>query len=112
MKVLWTPMIEIPISIRADSCIEAARQGRYINQFNNAHQVQLGENVFSLTEKGVIHETGGSGTCQGETVKMNGDIVEDVLCLSQYQLVVEQEKWNPWQRNPFLWSGYRPRASS
>ena len=92
-KIMKTPSVEVPVSVRADSCIEAARQGRYVDQFNNVHPVTLGENIFSVTEKGAIHETGGSVTCQGESIRMNGDIVEDVLRLSQYRLTVEQEKF-------------------
>ena len=93
MKIVQTPAIEIPVPIRADSCAEAARGGRYVDQFDNAHTVQHGENIFSLTEKGSIHETGGSISCQGESLRVNGDVVQDVVRLTQYRLTIEKEKF-------------------
>ena len=94
MKVISVPEIEINEPITASECYTAARRGRYTDHTGRTRDVQLdGITIFAINDLGVIHEDGGNIDCEGEDAKVSGEIVHQVVKLSQYKVEVRKEKY-------------------
>ena len=51
------------------------------------------ENLIWADEVGLIKDQDGSVRCQGQQHRINGEIVEDILVLTQYRITVREEKF-------------------
>ena len=51
------------------------------------------ENLIWADEVGLIKDQDGGVRCQGQQHRINGEIVEDILVLTQYRITVREEKF-------------------
>ena len=90
-KVLETPKIEIAIAVSPEECRKFINSKKYRTTDGESHVLTVpGETIFSLNEKGVIHEKG-TVSCEGEKVKMNNEIIDRVVILAQIRIVLRKE---------------------
>ena len=58
------------------------------------HKVKMGEeNIFHVSEKGILHQNQNKIYCQGEALKINDNIIEGVLKMVQYRTIIEEEEY-------------------
>ena len=58
------------------------------------HRIQINtENVFSVTEKGMIKDEDDAVSCQGETVKVHDQLFDNMILISQYKVTVLEEDY-------------------
>ena len=58
----------------------------------STHSLTLNvETIFSVTEKGLIHDSSSSVTCKEEQMQIGHEIVDDILQLSQYKVIIFPE---------------------
>ena len=63
--------------------MEGGRQPVKLNQ----------ETVFHITEKGVLHTSANSISCEGQEMKIDGEIVENMLRFAQYRVILQEETY-------------------
>ena len=93
-KIMRIPKIEIVEPTTPHMCESMITTSRYTSLEGTTHEVRLGqETVFSVSELGVIHVEDNAITCEGETLKINGHIVKDVLRMAQYRVILDREEY-------------------
>jgi len=91
-KILSTPEIERQVYVSDQQCRQMSRSGVYVDAFGASHTITVGATtVFQVNDKGVLHESGGTVSCQGETMKVGNDIVQNILKISEYKVRVDKE---------------------
>ena len=92
-KMAQMPKIEINQMLSVRECESLINTGKFITLEGTTHQVSINrEEVFSVTEKGIIHDAGNSVSCQGETMKIGRELVDNILQMSQYKISIQEEK--------------------
>ena len=90
-KILETPKIEIAIPVSPEECRKFINTKGYRTTDGRKHVLTVpGETIFSLNEKGVIHEKG-TVSCEGERVKVNNEIIDRVVILAQIRIILRKE---------------------
>ena len=94
LKMLEVPQVEVAEPISGSDCYDAARRGKYKDHTGRNRDVELDSvTTFRINDLGALHEENGVVSCQGEDAKISGDIVHQVLKLSQYKVEVRREKY-------------------
>ena len=93
-KFSEVPKIEITQEVTRLKC-----QTMVWNQFfqtleGTKHRIQINtENVFSVTEKGMIKDEDDAVSCQGETVKVHDQLFDNMILILQYKVTVLEEDY-------------------
>ena len=63
--------------------------------YGTTHDVAVGKETISrASELGVTHtETNGKVWCQGQNLKVDGNVIQGVLVMSQYKITLEKEEY-------------------
>ena len=93
-KLLRPPTVDVPRRTTPDACRQLVSSKRFIvpGQTTELHVEMDTENVIAVDEIGTIH-TEGNVFCEGATMKINGNLVENVVELSQYRILLTKEKF-------------------
>ena len=92
-KLVQAPSIEVPEDISSHECSSMVNHKRYISHYGTTHVVDIGETIFTASERGVIKAEEGNIYCEGEEMKINNEIIEGVLILSQYRITITEEDY-------------------
>ena len=93
-EVLKMPDIEIKQVVSIQECQVMVTTGYYTAREGSRHKVDIGkENVFHVSEKGVLHEDNNKIWCEGEEMRINAQIVPGVLKMVQYRVIIEEETY-------------------
>ena len=93
-EVLKMPDIEIKQAVTTRQCQEMVTTGYWTSREGTRHKVKIGEeNIFHVSEKGVLHEDNNKIWCEGEALKINSNIIEGVLKMVQYRTIIEEEEY-------------------
>ena len=85
------PEIEIPESISKENCQRLVRQQTFRTPDGKNHPVQLNAvNVFQSKDVGTITTNGAGVSCQGQSHKIGGYIVKDIVKISQFWVIVKE----------------------
>ena len=89
-----TPEIELAVEISPSECYTAAKKERYVDHTGRTRDVSLdGITVFTVNDLGTIHERDGNIECQGQDARISGEIIHQVVRLSQYKVEIRREKF-------------------
>ena len=93
-EVLKMPDIEIKQAVSLQECQAMITPGYWTSREGTRHKVEIGkENIFHVSEKGILHESNNKIWCEGEDLKINGNIIEGVLKMVQYRIIIEEESY-------------------
>ena len=92
-KFAEPPKIEIPVDVSSHECLSMVENKRYISHYGTTHTVEIGETIFTVSEKGVIKAENGNVYCEGEQMRIGEEVVDGVLVLSQYRVTVIKEDY-------------------
>ena len=90
-KLIQPPAIEVYEELSAHQCNSMVHNGRYISHYGTTHDVDIGETIFTASERGIIKAENGNVRCEGESLKINNEIIDGVLILSQYRVNIAKE---------------------
>ena len=91
-ELLRMPDIEIKQTVEINECQAMVNTGFLRTKEGTKHKVKMGEeNVFHVSEKGVLHQNSNKIWCEGESLKINNNIIPGVLKMVQYRTTIEQE---------------------
>lgn len=93
-KILKAPNVEIKEKMDVQQCLGILQGNQFQDHYGGSHKISINKvNIFTVNERGVLHEDNGRVSCQGEQMKVGNDIVQDVLKLSQYKVSVIPESF-------------------
>ena len=93
-EILRIPDIEIKTPVSLHQCQSMITTGYWTTREGTTHKIKVGEEtVLHVSEKGVLHEESNKIWCEGEDMKMNGNIIEGVMKMVQYRTIIEEEKF-------------------
>ena len=93
-EVIRMPDIEIRQTASIQECRAIITTGYWTTREGTRHQVKINaENVIHVSEKGMLHESNHKIWCEGEELKINGNLIQGVLQMTQYRLIIEEEKY-------------------
>ena len=94
-KHIRIPEIEITQAVSAAECENMVNTNNFISHYGTTHGVAMNEEtVFSVNEMGMTHtESNGKIWCQGQQMKIDDTVINDVLMMSQYRVVLEKEEY-------------------
>ena len=93
-KIAAVPKIEINQMIRHSECESLVTTNMYRSVEGGNHQVNLDEEtVFWVNEWGQIHTDANKIWCQGQEMKVDGNLVQGMIQLAQYRIVIEKEEF-------------------
>ena len=92
MKLLKTPTVDKPTQVSQAQCREWVTSERFVPPGTSETRVLTlpGTTVISVNSLGVVHPEG-QVSCQGQDLKIGGNILEDILELTQYKITLTQE---------------------
>lgn len=93
-KFLEPPEIDVPEHVSIDLCHSLVSSNRYVIQPSGIviHAAMNTETIQTVDELGTIH-TSNNVKCEGEELKVNGNVVESVLQLAQYRIKLTREEF-------------------
>ena len=75
-------------------CDSMISTGKFKTLEGGRHPVKLNqETVFHINEKGVIHTTANSISCEGQEMRIGDDIVQNMMEFSQYRIILQEESF-------------------
>lgn len=90
MKLAKPPEIELHHSLDVEQCMHLVNTERFLGE-----KIQIGAETTLYTEdSGVIQITDNAVSCRGQSMKINHNVVNDILQVSQYKVVVTKETFN------------------
>ena len=93
-EILRMPDIEIKQIVSIQECQAMVTTGYWQTREGTRHKVKMGEeNIFHVSEKGILHQNQNKIYCQGEALKINDNIIEGVLKMVQYRTIIEEEEY-------------------
>ena len=93
-KVAAIPRIEISQDVRAEECDSMVTTSRYRSMEGGSHSVELGkETVFWVNERGQLHTEANKIWCQGQEMKLDGNVISGMMQLAQYRIVIEKAEY-------------------
>ena len=91
-KIAEPPEVEIPESISKENCQRLVRQQTFQTPDGENHHVQLNAvNMFQSKDFGTITTNAAGVACQGQSHKIGGYIVKDIVKISQFRVIVKEE---------------------
>ena len=93
-KFLEPPTIDVPEHVSIDLCHSLVSSNRYVVPSNGLilHAALGEETISTVDELGTIH-TSNNVKCEGEQLKVNGNVVDSVLQLAQYRIKLTREEF-------------------
>ena len=86
--------IEIKQVVSIQECQAMITTGYWTTKEGTRHEVKIGEeNIYHISEKGILHENDNKIWCEGEALKINGNKIEGVLKMVQYRTILEEEEY-------------------
>ena len=94
VKLAEVPRIDVPQEMPASFCqVLVSTKGFNIAGGSLEPLKMNTENLIWADEVGLIKDRDGGVRCQGQQHRINGEIVEDILVLTQYRITVREEKF-------------------
>ena len=94
VKLAEVPRIDVPQEMPAAFCqVLVTTQGFNVPGGTLKSIKMNTENLIWADEVGLIKDQDGGVRCQGQQHRINGEIVEDILVLTQYRITVREEKF-------------------
>ena len=89
-ELLQMPDIEIKQDIPLQQCQSMVTTGYWTTREGTRHRIKIGEeSIVHVSEKGVLHEETNKIWCEGEDLKINGNIINGVVKMVQYRTKIE-----------------------
>lgn len=93
LKLIKIPDIEISLPVTPGECRKFVNQHKYRTKNGGSHVLNIpGETILQVNDLGVLHPSG-TVSCQGQDAKIDNEIVERVLILSQYRITIRKESF-------------------
>ena len=93
-ELLQMPDIEIKQDIPLQQCQSMVTTGYWTTREGTRHRIKIGEeSITHVSEKGVLHEDSNKIWCEGEELKINGNIISGVVKMVQYRTKIEEESY-------------------
>ena len=93
-EVIKMPDIEIKQVVSIQECQAMITTGYWTTREGTRHEVKIGEeNIYHISEKGILHENNNKIWCEGEALKINGNKIEGILKMVQYRTILEEEEY-------------------
>ena len=93
-ELLQMPDIEIKQDIPLQQCQNMVTTGYWTTREGTRHRIKIGEeSITHVSEKGVLHEDSNKIWCEGEELKINGNIISGVVKMVQYRTKIEEESY-------------------
>ena len=93
-EVIKMPDIEIKQDVSIQECQAMVTTEYWTTREGTRHKIKIGEeNIFQVSEKGILHESNNKIWCEGEDLKINSNIIEGVLKMVQYRTIIEEEEY-------------------
>ena len=93
-ELLQMPDIELKQDVPLQQCQSMVTTGYWTTREGTQHKINIGEeNIIHVSEKGVLHEDTNQIWCEGEDLKINGNIIDGVVKMVQYRTKVEEESY-------------------
>ena len=93
-KFAEVPKIEITQEVTRLECQTMVQSKFFQTLEGTKHRIKMNtENVFSVTEKGMIRDEDNAVSCQGETVKVHDQLFDNMILVSQYKITVLEEDY-------------------
>lgn len=90
MKLAKPPEIELHHSLDVDQCLHLVNTETFLSE-----RIQIGAETTLYTEDlGNIQITDNAVSCRGQSTKINHEVVNDILQVSQWKVIVAKEKFN------------------
>ena len=86
-KLEQTPQIDLIESVSVEQCRKWVRSKRFKSADGTTHVLKYGETILSTTDLGTIHAKG-SVSCEGQDLKINGEVIKESVILAQYRVTV------------------------
>lgn len=94
VKLAEVPHIDVPQEMPASFCQSiVTTQGFNVPGGDRKPIKMNSETLLWADEVGLIKDQNGGVTCQGQQHRINGEIVEDVIVLTQYRIRVREERY-------------------
>ena len=88
------PDIEVKKPLSLLECQTLLTTGFWTTSEGTRHQIEMGkEEIIHVSEKGVLHQDSNKIWCEGEDLKMNGNIIPGVIQMVQYRVLVQEEQF-------------------
>ena len=92
-KMAKIPKIEINQMVGTRDCENYLTTSVFKTLEGSTHRIKLNEEtIFSVTEKGLIHDSSSGVTCKGEQMRIGQEIVDNILQMSQYKVTIREEE--------------------
>ena len=86
-KFAEVPKIEITQEVTRLECQTMVQSKFFKTLEGTNHRIKMNtENVFSVTEKGMIKDEDNAVSCQGETVKVHDQLFDNMILISKHKL--------------------------
>ena len=93
-KFAEVPKIEITQEVTRLECQTMVQSQLFQTLEGTKHKIKMNtENVFSMTEKGMIKDEDNAVSCQGEIVKVHDQLFDNMILISQYKITVLEESY-------------------
>ena len=93
-KIAEIPKIELTQELTRMECQSMIQSHLFQTLEGTKHKVRINtENIFSVTEKGMIKDQDNAVSCQGETVKIHNEIFDNIVMISQYKVTLLDEEY-------------------
>ena len=93
-KFAEVPKIEITQEVTRLECQTMVQNQFFQTLEGTKHRIQINtENIFSVTEKGMIKDEDNAVSCQGQTVKVHDQLFDNMILISQYKVTVLEEDY-------------------
>ena len=92
----WVRMPEIGITrtISPATCSQIIATGKFTADDGSLHDVQLqAENVLHTTELGAIELADNSVSCRGQSLNVDGHVIDDIVVIGQYKITLIAEDY-------------------
>ena len=93
-EVIAIPDIELKQMVPLHECQTMVTTGEWIAADGSKHRVKIGaERIFHVSEKGILHAETNKIYCEGEDLKINGNIIPGVIKMTQYRVTITRENY-------------------
>ena len=93
-EVIKMPDIRIKKPLSLLECQTLLITGFWTTSEGTRHQMKKGkEEIVHVSEKRVLHQDNNKIWCEGEQLKINGNIIHGVIQMVQYRVVVQDEQF-------------------
>ena len=93
-KLLQPPQVDVPRRVTPAECRQIVNSKKFMVPGQTLElRVEMDtENIFAVDELGTVH-TSHNVYCEGQSMKINGNVVENVVELAQYRILLTREKF-------------------